>query len=157
MPSLQSAIEANPVGVQDYKRAEVAAVIACVLTQATEEINNKVLWTGVPQSALVTALVELSRRLAADSAAWRELTLAQLLSPKDLYGYAARRQAYAPTSAHYKATHSRTHSRTPAKERPRQPEVQGIRGEKTFFRRLANHAVKRDKAVRGLTTLCIGG
>lgn len=144
MPALQSAIEANPRGVQDYKRADVAAVIACVLTQATEEINKQALWTGAPHAPLVTALVELSRRLAADSAAWREVTLAQLLSLGDLAGYTAQRQAYARTSAAYKATHSRTST----KQQRRRPRAQGIKGEKTFFRRLANFAVKRDKSVK---------
>lgn len=55
-------------------------------------------WRGVSHSALVAALLDVSRRLAQDAGAWRALTLKQLL---EFANYMAKVQTNVERSVAY--------------------------------------------------------
>lgn len=147
MPALQRAIEARPHGAaQYYGKTSIAILLACVLTQGTEEVSANSLQRGVSHSALVAALVEVSRRLAQDAGAWRTLTLAQVLPADELAGYMAKVQTNVERSVAFRA---RDPDAPPNKRRQGEKQTtRGLTGEKTFFRILANAAVKRDKSIK---------
>ncbi|PWN23605.1 hypothetical protein BCV69DRAFT_4710 [Microstroma glucosiphilum] len=104
MPALQAAIEASPHGAaQTYSKTSLSVLLVCVLTQGTEEISANSLQRGVSHSALVAALLVLSRRLTQNPVAWRDLTLAQVLPAEKLAGYMAKVQKNVESSSAFRA------------------------------------------------------
>jgi hypothetical protein len=150
VPELQRAIEARPHGAaQYYSKTSIAILLACILTQGTEEVSANSLQRGVSHSALVAALAEVSRRLALNAGAWRDLALAQIIPPDELAGYMGKVKTNSETSAAFRERNPREPTRAKT-SRARKGKTTGLRGEKSFFRTLANAAVKREKSLRHL-------